>query len=89
MEKQEEGKHWYAGQCGPQIGGRLLYKTFSVGIFKWVKKSSGKGFKKSAVIYRVYGKSDNPSDVYDTAFMICKLMDLGAWAVTKKSERVY
>ena len=81
-----EGIHGYSGSCGP--GSEMPGKTFSVGIFKWLKKSSGNGFKKSAVIYRVIGPVVKAKFVYSRAKNICDLMDSGLWKETKKSERI-
>ena len=83
-----EGTHGYSGSCGPGNRDYYFQKTFSVGIFKWLKKSSGKGFKKSAVIYRVIGPVVKDKMVYSRAKKICDLMDSGLWKETKKSERI-
>jgi len=89
MKEQKEGKHWYSGvysSVGPMRNS--VCNTFSVGIFKWVKKKSGPGFKKSAVIYRVKGRLSQPDRVYTRAYNICLMMDNGNWIAKGKSETV-
>ena len=83
-----EGTHGYSGAYFPGNGKHFKTTTFSVGIFKWLKKSSGKGFKKSAVIYRIIGPVVKDKMVYSRAKKICDLMDSGLWKETKKSERI-
>jgi len=87
MKEPQEDKYWYAGECGP--GSQYpTGETFSVGIFKWVKKTSGKGFKKSAVVYRVKGITNKPERVYNRAEEVCKMMDACIWTKKEKSETV-
>ncbi len=47
------------------------YSTFSVGIFQWLKKASGRGLKQSRAICRVMGYTAEPDRVYDKALEIC------------------
>ena len=53
------------------------YKTFSLGIFQWVPKASGKGLKRGKVIRRVYGTRDNPARAYGRARAICNALNEG------------
>jgi hypothetical protein len=43
------------------------YETFSIGVFRWVSKKSGKGIKRSPVIKRFHGFTSNPELVYRNA----------------------
>ena len=52
-------------------------RTFSVGIFQWIPKSSGNGLKKSAVKLRIKGYSNKPEKVYEAATFWCKCLDAG------------
>lgn len=59
------------------------YSTFSVGIFQWLTKASGKGLKQSAGICRVLGYTAEPERVYQKALEICaRLNREGASAAT-------
>ena len=85
MDRKKAYKHDYSGSCAPThpyAGG-----SFSVGIFQWVPKASGKGLKKTAVKYRVKGFSSNPEPVYARAEEICRMFDEGK-DLGKKSEFV-
>lgn len=79
-------KHDYSGMCVP-LGHYNWNETFSVGIFKWVLKSNGKGLKKSSVIFRVKGLCSSSGTVYEAAQEYCKKMD-GGWVPSKKSVTV-
>jgi hypothetical protein len=75
-------KHDYSGSCSPQYAGQQVLSsqnTFSVGIFQWLPKSSGKGLKKSAVIVRVKGYISEPEKVYQKAKDICTQLDEGTY----------
>jgi len=48
-----------------------FYSTFSVGIFQWQQKASGKGLKKSKAMSRVLGYTAEPDRVYEKATEIC------------------
>lgn len=74
----KEGVHDYSGEYIP--GNSRPYgncNTFSVGIFQWLKKSSGKGLKKSAVKFRVKGYSHKPDQVFRVAVRYCMMFDQG------------
>jgi hypothetical protein len=47
------------------------FTTFSVGIFQWQQKASGKGLKKSPGISRVLGYTAEPDRVYAKAIELC------------------
>lgn len=85
--------HDYHGSCDPNKRHGFSMNTFSVGIFQWIPKSSGKGLKRSLVKYRVKGYSSNPQAVYDRAAELCMRFDQ-AYAIDpnfkmrKKSETV-
>ena len=57
----------FAGACSPASNGTYWSKTFSVGIFQWVPKSSGKGLKRSKVVKRIRGNVAAPEEVYREA----------------------
>jgi hypothetical protein len=73
--RKEAGKHDYSGSCAP--GQAWSGNTFSVGIFQWVPKASGKGLKKTAVKVRVRGYSSDPKQVYRLAEIFCDMLDRG------------
>ena len=78
--------HDFDGSCAPVKGG-VEWGTFSVGIFQWIPKSSGKGLKRSAVKYRIRGRVSNAGSVYSRARTVCKKFDDG-WFPKSKSEVV-
>lgn len=87
MNREKEYHHDFNGECAP---GNLNYfsnETFSVGIFQWIPKTSGKGLKKSSVKFRIKGFCSNPEKVYDAANRFCDLMDNG-WIPDKKSMTI-
>lgn len=79
-------RHDYDGSCKP--GGAMIFaqETFSVSVFKWVKKASG-GLKKAKSVYRIYGSVHDPESVYRRAEEVCDHLDNGG-TMDKKSERV-
>jgi hypothetical protein len=80
---KEAYKHDYSGSCAPGKSQSFGNAMFSVGIFQWLPKSSGKGLKKSAVKFRIKGNSSSPKVVYETAERWCKMMDKGVRPSTK------
>ncbi|HEY2588403.1 MAG TPA: DUF4304 domain-containing protein [Tepidisphaeraceae bacterium] len=50
------------------------FSTFSVGVYQWVPKSSGKGLKKSKTI-RVVGYVVEPDKVYERAEQLCRQLN--------------
>ena len=83
IDYSQEGKHDYDGACA----GNTNMATFSVGIFQYVRKSSGKSLKRGPVKYRVKGPSHMADHVYARAKHVCKLLDNGA-DMGKKSESI-
>lgn len=69
--KEPKAGDWdYDGMCRPGSNwsnNANSQLTFSVGIFQWAAKASGKGVKRTAVVKRVSGYCNNPQDVYDRA----------------------
>ena len=51
-----------------------LYQTFSVPVFQWLPKTSGKGLKKSKTI-RVNGYTADPQRAYDKAAELCQRLN--------------
>ena len=85
--KKEMGYDW-SGSCAPaRLGAYTNWVTFSVGIFKWVAKSSGKGLKRSAVVYRIKVCTKDEERIYSRAEYVCDEMDMGIFP-TKKSETI-
>ena len=70
------GKHGFAGSYEP---GRSQYRhaTFSVGVFEWLPKTSGRGLKKGKVKVRIKGHTTNPKVVYDEARRCRDILDAG------------
>jgi len=85
--RKEAYKHDYTGRCAPENYGNPRFGTFSVGIFQWIPKASGKGLKKSAVKFRVKGSVTEATMVYWTAKNMCARMDNG-FKPTNKSATV-
>jgi hypothetical protein len=50
------------------------FSTFSVGVFQWIPKASGKGLKKSKTI-RVKGYVADPESAYGRAAELCKTLN--------------
>lgn len=80
---KKEYKHDYSGSCAPGNTSNFGNTIFSVGIFQWLPKSSGKGLKKSAVKFRIKGNVNNAESVYSQAKIICDKMNNGFMPSTK------
>ena len=78
----EAGKHGFSGACVPGSGWPGQH-TFSVGVYEWVPKASGKGCKKSAVKVRVSGPIDDYDRVYAKAAEITAAIDAGTYTGPK------
>jgi hypothetical protein len=76
------GKHGFSGACRPGSGW-AGHHTFSVGVFQWVQKASGKGCKKSAVKVRVSGSTAHPERVDAKATEIVEALDAGTYTGPK------
>ena len=61
----------FDGACIPPAYGNSVFRTFSVGIFQWVPKSSGKGLKRGKAIKRIRGSTANSREVLDRAEKMC------------------
>ena len=75
--RKVSGKHDYSGNSTPKSEYYYGNNTFSVGIFQWVPKTSGKGLKKSPVKIRVKGYSSDQDQVYRLADIFCDRLDMG------------
>ena len=75
------GTHDYteSGICGPNSP----WETFSVGVFEWVPRGSGKGTKRSKAKVRVKGPTRTPEMVYAKAREIADSLDAGTYAGPK------
>jgi hypothetical protein len=58
-------------------------KSFSVGIFKWELKSSGKEMKRGATVVRVHGAPDYMKYVFETVESIIRDLDRNEWVGKK------
>lgn len=72
----EAGKHDFFGACDPRVE-ISTYNTFSVGVFRWERKSSGRGLKKSPVLLRISGLVSEADRVYSEARRWCDALDRG------------
>lgn len=82
----EAGKHGFSGSCAPDSGHQFRaehFQTFSLGIFEWVNKASGRGVKKGPVRVRVCGATSNAEAVKAKAEEIAKLLDSGTYSGPK------
>jgi hypothetical protein len=80
----EEGKYGWQAQCAPGVShwsGR--WDTFSVGIFQWIPKASGKGFKKAKSIVRVRGLTDNPQELWAKVQEVISQLNAGTYTGPK------
>jgi len=58
----------YYGECDPAHDkSGYIYHTFSVGVFQWVSKASGKGTKRGKIVARIKGDVADPQSVYKAA----------------------
>jgi len=78
-----DGKHDFSGACAPETS-LFAHRTFSVGVFQWVLKASGKGLKKTKAKVRVFGVCSDPGAVYAEATRICALLDSGEYTGPKR-----
>ncbi len=97
LENQIEGRHGFDGEFMPNKDSKFFPgATFSVSIFQWIPKASGKGLKKGKVVYRVRGRVGDAEKVYARAREVCRHFDRYAKSAdtprwegpTKKSETV-
>ena len=82
------GKYDYDGGCAPCLGGTYKgQETFSIGIFRWLPKASGKGLKRGKVVYRIRGKVSDAEKVYSRAQEICRSIDESPDWLKNQSKR--
>jgi len=85
MKEPKAGEHGFAGSYAP--GGTCIKyftnETFSLGVFEWLPKSGGKGFKHSAVKVRVSGRVGDETSVFDKAREIAGQLDAGTYTGPK------
>lgn len=86
MKADPKPYEWdFDGACAPDPDGKpnrpWHSATFSLGIFQWVPKASGKGLKRSRVVKRMKASTDpqHARLLYDAAkAMVAKLNEQGA-----------
>lgn len=71
-ENPKEFEFDYDGSCAPEKfkakGWSIApNQTFSVGIFQWIPKKYGEGLKRSRVMKRMRGYSNQPEELYERA----------------------
>lgn len=71
----------FDGACQPKLISGVStsthgYHSFSVGVFQWIAKSSGKGLKRSKSIKRFSGSVNDYEMVYAKAELFCIDKDL-------------
>ena len=71
----QDGLWDYDGSCVPRENSREWNIGFSVGVFQWVAKSSGYGFKRSAAVKRFAGPVNDAESVYAKAEAYCRKME--------------
>lgn len=69
MDANPKPYQWdFDGSCAPRENVHSTsWKTFSLGIFQWIPKSSGKGLKRGKVVRRVKGYCDVADEAYAKA----------------------
>jgi hypothetical protein len=70
----------FDGGCKPKIADSepsSMYKSFSVAVFQWIPKSSGKGLKRSKSIKRISGSVNDYEMVYAQAELFCVEKETG------------
>lgn len=66
--KNPKAGDWdYYGMCTPGERGHTWNKSFSIGIFQWIPKASGKGIKKGKAVKRVHGLVTEKKSVFKKA----------------------
>jgi hypothetical protein len=68
----------FDGECKPEIVAVCAsnQQTFSVSVFQWIPKSSGKGLKRSKAIKRITGSVNDFEKIYSKAELFCIDKDL-------------
>lgn len=77
---RQAGQWDWDGSCKPHGGvvGWPGMQTFSVGIFQWVAKSSGKGVKRSKTVERIKGPVSRAEEIYAKARARCAELNGGS-----------
>ncbi len=68
----------FDGGCKPKVfdsGPSSMHATFSVAVFQWLPKSSGRGLKRSKSIKRISGRVRDFEMVYARAELFCAAKD--------------
>jgi len=69
----------YDGSCAPTSFTKVPWnRTFSVGIFQWVPRSSKKEVKRGMTVKRITGRVSDPEAVYAKAEAYCQLQEARA-----------
>ena len=78
MSRSEKrpGEWDFDGACIPDVS-HYHCRTFSVGIFQWLPKRSGRGLKRGKVVQRVRGLASDPEEVFALARAICDRLNGG------------
>lgn len=76
----EPGKHSFDGAFAPgATAAAFIQDTFSVGVFEWLPKASGKGCKRGSVKLRIKGAFCAPEYVYAKAREVAAQLDAGTY----------
>ncbi len=65
---------WDYDRAGAEVMIASSFRTFSVGVFQWLPKASGKGLKRSTTI-RVNGYVADPQRAFDRADELCRQLN--------------
>lgn len=61
----------FDGSCAPKEDGSDIrfhgQEKFTLGVFQWVPRASGKGLKRGKVVHRIKGDCNNPRSAYEAA----------------------
>ena len=83
----EAGKHDFTGACAPSHAfASRSWITFSVGVFQWLPKASGKGLKRGPVKVRVAGLVSDPEAVNAKAREIAAQLDAGTYSGPRRVD---
>lgn len=77
------GRHGWVGKVDPCLKASV-FDSFSVGVFEWLPKVSGRGLKRSKVKVRVVGPVLFPERVYEKAYEVMSLLDVGRYYGPKR-----
>lgn len=73
------GKHDYNRESAELYASNPMFESFSVNIFQWELKSSGKSIKPSKGLVRVRGNTSDKQKVFEFCEIIVKELDEGTW----------